>query len=355
MDAWITGGGGAAAAVAATTPTDPETLDDDQLKAFLLARGVKIGTVTNRKSLLSELGRLQYAELAIQCRPDQRQHNPVEQNTKEWFFMRRGVHKMRVGGSEIGVILGLSKFAKPFSLWEKIIKQQTNDWEDDEDGMPEACAHGHTCEDIIAEMFEDNMGLRLLAGGYYRHPDAHLGDAYGASPDRLVLSRGMMEDGVPEGEVFALLEIKGPFYNMYTDVAPQYMAQMQYQMWVSGLPRCYYLAVKLRHDTADEIGTGIGPRKTTPSETRVLLNIVHYSREYAEWMIPRLFYFTKCLVEKREPPHDLYDTAATGSEPPPSPRVDVVPVPNGAWRARPNVRKTKARAASAASASATGE
>ena len=336
MDAYC--GAGAGAGVAAAAPVRPEDLPDESLRAYLLVRAVVVSSIATRQAMLVALGRLQYAALAILCAVSARVHNPIEQNTKDWFFMRRGEHKVRVGGSEIGVILGQSRFAKPFSLWEKIIAQQLGDWETD-DEMPEPCTHGHTCEDIIAEMFERMMSIKLLSGGYYRHSDEDLGQFYGASPDRLVLSRGQHIDGVPEGEVCALLEIKAPFQNMYTDVAPQYMAQIQYQMWVSGVPTCYYLAVKLRHDKIEELGTGIGPRSTPPGETRVLLTVVHYSPEYAAWMIPRLFYFTRCLVEQRKPPTDLYDSEATGYEAPPTPLVECITVQTGAWRSRPNERK----------------
>jgi putative phage-type endonuclease len=286
----------------------------------------------DRACLNTALANLQYTQLARLCAVEQRVHDPIEQNTREWYFMRRGTHKMRVGGSEIGIILGLSRFAKPFSLWEKIIAQQDGEWEQDGDN-PEACVHGHTCEDIIADLFADKMGLRLRLGGYYRHHDADLGQFYGASPDRLVIRRGVGLDGAPAGDVVeALLEIKAPFTRMYTDIAPHYMAQVQYQMWVSGVPQCYYLAVKLRHDKPEEQGTGRGPRSTPPGETRVLLALVHYSPEYAAWMIPRLFFFTKCLVERTKPPTDLYESEATGYEAPPVPRVEMFSVPNGAWR-----------------------
>jgi hypothetical protein len=191
-------------------------------------------------------------------------------------------------------------------------------------------------------MFADKMDLKLRPGGYYRHSDADLGQFYGASPDRLVLSRGADIDGVPLGDVCALLEIKAPFVRMYTDVAPHYMAQMQFQMWVSGVPLCYYLAVKLRHDKREEQGTGRGPRSTPPGETRVFLGLVHYSPEYAAWMIPRLFFFTRCLVERTKPPTNLYESEAAGYEAPPAPRVELINVPDGAWRARPNPRKTAA-------------
>ena len=321
----------ASAAARVECTDDAETMSDMDLRRYLRVHGVVGVDTVDRSGLVAALAKVQYAQLARLCTIEQRVHDPIEQNTQEWYFMRRGPHKMRVGGSDVGVILGLSRFAKPFSLWEKIIAEQDGLWERDEE-TPEACAHGTTCEPLIADMFEDKMKVSLLMGGYYRHHDEDLGHFYGASPDRLILSRGIDIDGTPAGTVCALLEIKAPFTRMYTDIAPHYMAQMQYQMWVSGVPQCYYLAVKVRHDKPDEQGTGHGPRSTPPGETRVLLALVHYSPAYAAWMIPRLFLFSQCLAERTKPPTDLYESEATGYEPPPVPRVEIITVPDGAWR-----------------------
>ena len=343
MDRYLVPRGGASAAAAAAAAASvgaPEDMDAVDLRAYLRSRRVNVTADDTLITMKAKLAHLQYSEIATPFPASRRVHNPVEQNTREWYFMRRGEHKMRIGGSEIGVVLGQSHFAKPHSLWQKILAQQDEEWERDEE-MPEPCVHGHTCEDIIAEMFEDKMGLSLRPGGYYRHPDEALGEFYGASPDRLVISRSIKEDGVPPGEVCALLEIKAPFRNMYTNIAPQYMAQMQYQMWVSGIRKCYYLAVKLRHDKMEEQGTGRGPRSTPPGETQVYLALVNYSEEYMIWALPRLFYFTECLVERKEPPHDLYDSEVSGYEVPPVPKVSVYTIQKGAWRARPSNAQDK--------------
>lgn len=332
MDRWLgrlTNAGAAA--------RDPEEMDDVELKAYLEARGQTVGDRATHQVLRATLGKLQYLRLAILCKPSDRDHDPVEQNTPAWYFMRRGPHKMRVGGSEVSVIVGIDGFAKAYSLYDKICKQQDGLWPKEE-GSPAPCVHGNTCEDMIADVFAEKMEYTLLPGGYYRHSDPDLGHFYGASPDRLVLSKDARTDGAPVGEVCALLEIKAPYGRMYQEVKPEHMAQMQFQMWVGGVPRCYYLAIKLRHDAEDEMGTGYGPRSTPPRETKVLLAVVHYSAEFVAWMIPRLFYFTKCVAERTEPPHDLYDNEASGYEAPPIPRVEYVTVPMGSWRVVANPR-----------------
>ena len=352
MNRWLVGGGSASASAAAAAggskaeeDQDPEKMTEEELRIFLRSKRVVVGDKAPMSVLRRHLGKWQYRQLATLCRPDERDHNPVEQNTPEWYFMRRGPDKMRVGGSEIGVITGRSRFSLPFSLWQKIVQQQDGDWPKDEE-TPPACVHGHTCEPLIADVFCKEMGYKMLPGGYYRHPNPKLGLFYGASPDGRLLSNDIKEDGAPVGEVCALLEIKAPYATMYTDIKDEHMAQMQYQMWVSGIPVCYYLAVWLRKDAADAQGTGYGPRSTPPGETRVFLCKVHYSMDYLAWMIPRLFLFTKYLARRIEPPRDLYQSEATGYEAPPQPRVERIDVPTGSWRVEKNPRPAKKSATS---------
>lgn len=253
-------------------------------------------------------------------------HHDIEQNTKQWFHIRRGDYNVRVGGSEIGVIVGVSPWAKPYSLWEKIIAQTDGTWINDEEENPPPCVHGNNCEPIIAGLYkyyimehsknEAEQKLAMLDGGYYQHPDTEFGELYGASPDRRILD--------PEvGVTTRLVEIKAPFGRMYTHVKPEYMAQIQYQMWCSGIERCDFLAVKLDHDT---------PEKTIPSKIRVFLARVYRNEEYIQWMIPRLYLFSRYLILRQCPPRDLYESEATGLEIPPKVRVEEVHVDTGAWK-----------------------
>lgn len=302
-----------------------------ELKDLLRDRGVDFSQCVEKDELvaLCRRGPGAGAGQDIEMSPTTVQpgvHHDIEQNTKQWFHMRRGEYNVRVGGSEIGVILGVSPWAKPYSLWEKIIAQTDGTWVNDEEDDPPPCVHGHDCEPLIAGMYrhyiiennksEAEQKLVMTDGGYYQHSDPELGELYGASPDRRILN--------PEtGEVERLLEIKAPYGRMYTHVKPEYMAQIQYQMWCSGVERCDFLAVKLDHDL---------PEKTIPSKIRVFLARVYRSEEYIKWMIPRLYFFSRCLILRQCPQRDLYDSEATGLEMPPKPRVEEVLVENGAWK-----------------------
>lgn len=311
--------------------TDYKQLNQDAMRQFLRDRCIEALPTDSESVLVAKLTRYMYSLFAEPFSKDKRLHNPVEQNTPERGFIRRGEHGSRLGGSEVDVVLGISDRAKPCDLYGKIIAEQDGTYVYDDVPKP-ACVHGNTCEEIIAEMFARNQGVSLQPGGYYRHPEESLGQFYGASPDRLVLSRGLKEDGAPEGEVCALLEIKAPYEGMYADIPKQYMAQMQYQMWVSGVTKCFFLAVKLRRDKPEEQSTGRGPRSTPPGETHVHLSLVHYSKEYMTWALPRLFYFSKCCAERTPPPRELYTSEEFGLEDPPAPTVQTYNIQRGAWR-----------------------
>lgn len=329
----------AAVAAAATAPilyaSDEDDATDDT--AYLQSLLVQYGTVVSPDlpypEMLRTLYQAEYAHAARLCQPSERQHHVVIQDISgQWGKMRRGPEEMRIGGSEIGDAIGLSVYAFPIDLYNKMLAQQDGTWADDFESK--ACDHGTTCEDIIAEMFARYMKRDLQDGGYFAHPDANfLGHLYGASPDRIVLSRGpALDDGVPAGEPYALLEIKAPFGETLA-MHNTYLAQMMYQMWCSGIPRCYFSAVKLRPDATDSIGAGIGPRSTPPGETRVLLRMVHYSEAYMTWAIPRLLYFSNCIATRTPPPRELYTSEVYGREATPDVRIDEVNVEVGSWRA----------------------
>jgi len=304
-------------------------LSVDELKDLLQQRSVDFSNCTEKRELVelclrSSPGASASSDGDVTMVTAPGVHHDIAQNTKQWFHMRRGDFGVRVGGSEIGVILGVSPYAKPYSLYEKIIAQEDGTWENDEE-QPDPCLHGHDCEPLLAGMYkhyimenskdETEQKLAMMEGGYYQHPHEQLGELYGASPDRRIIDPA-------EGKPVRLLEIKAPYGRMYTHVKPEYMAQIQYQMLCSGIDRCDFLAIKLDHEM---------PEKTIPSKIRVFLARVYRSDEYIEWMMPRLYYFSRCLILRKCPERDLYDSEATGLEMPPKVRVDEVYVENGAW------------------------
>jgi hypothetical protein len=256
--------------------------------------------------------------------PAERVHgtfHSVEQNTRQWFRMRRGPKGLRVGSSEVGAVVGAALEQRPpRALYDKMVALMDNTWQEDPVGEdeedPPACAHGHRCEDLIAQMYSHYEKVPLADGGYYEHGE--FPDLYGASPDRRVMD--------PErGEAVGLVEIKAPFERMYKDVKDEHMAQMQYQLWCSGLQWCDYVAVFLDKKKPD---------KTIPSKTQVLLVRVHRSEEYIAWMAKRVFYFSACLMNRTRPPMELYTNEVYGYEDPPLVKKERREVAVGAWKVR---------------------
>ena len=292
-----------------------DSLSVRELKDILTERGVDHSTCVEKGDLVALCKGASGDEAMLAKNSRAGVHHAIEQNTSAWFRMRRGNYDVRVGGSEIGVIVGVG-WAKPYSLYEKIVAQTDGTWGNEEDEeSPPPCVHGNTCEPLIADMYAHYMKADLGDGGYYQHPDPDLGELYGASPDRRILG--------PDGEPVALLEIKAPWGMMHTAIKPEYMAQIQYQMWCSGLGMCDFLAVKLDQ---------VNPEKTFPSRIRVFLARVSRSEEYIAWMMPRLFLFSKCLILRQCPERGLYDNEAMGKEVPPKPRVTETLVETSAWR-----------------------
>lgn len=268
-------------------------------------------------------------------------HN-IQQTSPEWFHIRRGEYGVRLGGSEVGFAVGVSPWTKPFQLYDEIVAKEEGTWVSDPDDDKSALNHGNDCEPLIAGMYDyyvlgdgrvpekDKNDIdegappkplpprqfTLSEGGYYQHSDEYLGELYGASPDRRIMSKAT-------GKVEHLLEIKAPYGRMHVCVKPEYMAQMQYQMWCSGLDQCDFLVIKLDQQL---------PEKTIPSKIRVFYAHVPRSEAYIKWMLPRIFYFSRCLILRQRPARDLYENEMTGFDPPPHVDVEEVIVPNGAWR-----------------------
>ncbi len=194
---------------------------------------------------------------------------------------------MRVGGSDVGAICGVSSSLYPFMVYDKIMKQMDGTLDGDGDGEPDACTHGHRCEPIIADLYVAITGNTVEEPNYWQHRDPRMAILYGCSPDRKVFVHGIFE---------GLLEIKAPYHKMYEHVKPEHMAQMQYQMWIVGKPWCDYVAMKLDHDD---------PEKDKCPQ--ILMTRVFYNQAYIEtWMKPRLFYFSQCLMTRTRPPMELY-------------------------------------------------
>lgn len=146
-----------------------------------------------------------------------------EDNSPEWHELRN--QPGAIGGSDVGVILGLSSFVSPYALWAKkkglIPDQQTSD----------AMEWGHRLERPILEKFaESRNGTTYTNCGTWASKENSL---HRANPDGLYLT--------PTGEL-QLVEIKTARDETYwkdedgnLTVPATYRAQVQWYLYVLGL------------------------------------------------------------------------------------------------------------------------
>lgn len=146
-----------------------------------------------------------------------------EDNSPEWHELRNTPGA--IGGSDVGVLLGLSPFVSPYALWAKkkglIPDQQTSD----------AMEWGHRLERPILEKFaESRNGTTFTNCGTWASKENSL---HRANPDGLYLT--------PTGEL-QLIEIKTARDETYwkdengnLTVPATYRAQVQWYLYVLGL------------------------------------------------------------------------------------------------------------------------
>lgn len=136
----------------------------------------------------------------------------------EWLKER----EYGIGASEVGAILGLSPFETPFSLWLKKTKQVPRDEENN------AMRMGHLLEPVVSQLWEEATGQKVIKASaadiIYVHPEY---DFMRATPDRVVRGRKK------------LLECKTTITDVDSDdLFPHWIAQCQYQMFVTGIHDC---------------------------------------------------------------------------------------------------------------------
>jgi putative phage-type endonuclease len=146
-----------------------------------------------------------------------------DDNSPDWHRLRN--EPGAIGGSDVGILLGLSSFVSPYALWAKkkglIPDQETSD----------AMEWGHRLEPAIAQKFaEKRPGITFVNCGTWASRENSL---HRANPDGLYLT--------PTGEL-QLLEVKTARDETFwkdedgvLTVPPSYRAQVQWYLYVLGL------------------------------------------------------------------------------------------------------------------------
>lgn len=148
----------------------------------------------------------------------------IDHGTDAWHAERA----TGIGGSEIGVILGLSSFESPFSLWARKTGLLPA-------GDPETARQriGRRMEGVIAAEFHDATGLHVAGEQLMlRHPDHPWARA---SVDGLVVEspHSAIDDAV------GVFEAKTAREFGWTEIPPTYLAQCRWNAWVAGVDRAW--------------------------------------------------------------------------------------------------------------------
>ena len=148
----------------------------------------------------------------------------MEQRTPEWFEAR----KLRLTGSRIGAILGLSPWQSPDDIIRQMVREH-HGAETEFKGNP-ATDHGNNNEQRALLAFMRTTGLLVEECGFLPY-----GDRMGASPDGLTSDGGTLELKVP----FGLRNDKeGNFKPLHEQ--PHYECQTQMEMLAAERNHAYF-------------------------------------------------------------------------------------------------------------------
>ncbi len=146
----------------------------------------------------------------------------IEQKSAEWHSQR----KMRITGSRVGAILGLSKWQTA----DDVLREMVRDYHGAEREFSGniATEHGQNHETRALLCFMRKTGLQVEQCGFFEY-----GDRMGASPDGLTSDGGVLELKVPYS-----LRNGGEFKPLAEQ--PHYFAQIQMEMLASGRKHGYF-------------------------------------------------------------------------------------------------------------------
>lgn len=146
----------------------------------------------------------------------------IQQRSDEWQEQRR----LRITGSRLGAILGLSPWQKPKDVLREMVRQY-HGAESEFVGGPHI-DHGVNNEQRALLCFMRESGLNVEECGFFAY-----GDFMGASPDGLTSDGGILELKVP----YSLR--KGGEFKPLAD-QPHYAAQVQMEMIATGRNHGYF-------------------------------------------------------------------------------------------------------------------
>jgi putative phage-type endonuclease len=148
----------------------------------------------------------------------------------EWLEWRR----QGVGASDIGALLGLSRYSSPYSLWAEKVGLLPATEESERQWI------GREFEPVLAKLVEKRTGLFVSGEQMWcSHPNEPW---MRATIDGLLHEDRAEANGVDPAVDFAvgLVEFKTDGRFGWTEIPPNYQAQAQWQMAVTGLPQVVF-------------------------------------------------------------------------------------------------------------------
>lgn len=216
----------------------------------------------------------------------------IPQQTAEWQQQRT----MRITGSRIGAILGLSPWQKPGDVIREMVRQYHG--AESEFVENPATQHGRHNEQRALLAFMRETGLEVEQCGFFEY-----GDRMGASPDGLTSDGGVLELKVPFG-----LRNGGDFKPLSEQ--PHYYAQVQMEMLTTGRLHAYfaqYIAPK-----GDPLAFDYVPEQ-------IDIERVEADPDWIESVLPQIdIFYNRLLAELDNPEHleplrVVIDTPTVGS------------------------------------------
>lgn len=146
----------------------------------------------------------------------------IPQRSAGWHAQR----KMRITGSRVGAILGLSKWQTADDVLREMVREYHGAESEFKGNI--ATEHGQHHETAAMLCFMRKTGLQVEQCGFFEY-----GDRIGASPDGLTSDGGVLELKVPYG-----LRKGGEFKPLAEQ--PHYFAQLQMEMLSTGRKHGYF-------------------------------------------------------------------------------------------------------------------
>lgn len=202
----------------------------------------------------------------------------ISQRTPEWHEQR----KMRLTGSRIGAILGLSPWQKPDDVLRAMVREYHN-YPSEFVSNP-AVDHGNNNEQRALLCFMRKTGLQVEECGFFEY-----GDRMGASPDGLTSDGGVLEIKVPFG-----LRNGGKFKTL--EEQPHYECQVHMEMLATSRKHAYfaqYIAPK-----GDPLDIGYVPEQME-------IERIEFDPEWIDSVLPKLDAFYKQLMAELDNPEHL--------------------------------------------------